>query len=233
VIQPKRFIRQMQDDAVTRNSFRLLFETARDAPAPDVIFGALTASQRKYSRVFRVLTPYGANGDSTNKGHPKRPHKRLRETASAYKLNANASLFVEHKPPILVAEDEETDVLILRMAAEQAQLPHPLTFVFDGAQAIAYLQGDPPYNDRTVHPLPSLLLLDLKMPHLNGFDVLAWLSNRPDFKHLPAVVLSSSSQQSDIAKARQLGALDYYIKPHRMSDLIKILKTIENSWLPK
>jgi CheY-like chemotaxis protein len=136
----------------------------------------------------------------------------------------------EH-PSVLVAEDEETDVLILRLGFEKAGLPNPLIAVRDGQEALDYLNGNGPYADRSRHPLPALLLLDLKMPRLTGFDVLAWLATRPDFKHLPAVVLSSSSDDSDIQEALRLGARDYFVKPHSLAELVKIIRTLPARWL--
>jgi len=82
-----------------------------------------------------------------------------------------------------------------------------------------------------LHPLPALLLLDLKMPRMDGFEVLAWLATRLDFKDLPVVVLSSSSDDSDIQKARQLGAREYFIKPHALSDLVTMLKSLQSRHL--
>jgi CheY-like chemotaxis protein len=133
--------------------------------------------------------------------------------------------------PILVAENDETEITILRMAASRAGLAHKLAFVKDGAEVLAYLHGDAPYADRSQHPLPALLLLDLKMPNLTGFDVLQWIATRPELKHLPVVVLSASSNDSDIKKATNLGAREYHIKPHRLPDLVNILKSINTRWL--
>src|SRR5688572_7974521 len=100
--------------------------------------------------------------------------------------------------PVLVAEDEQSDAHILSLAFQRAGIRRPLVFVTDGKEAVDYLCGNPPYTDRTVHPLPGLLLVDLKMPRMTGFDVLAWLASRPDFKHLPAIVFSSSSAAQDV-----------------------------------
>jgi CheY-like chemotaxis protein len=133
--------------------------------------------------------------------------------------------------PVLVAEDEQTDAHILRLAFQRAGVARSLVHVTDGKEAVDYLCGNAPYSDRTVHPLPGLLLLDLKMPRMTGFDVLAWLASRPDFKHLPAIVFSSSSAEQDISKARRLGARDYFIKPHSISDYVKIVQTICTRWL--
>jgi CheY-like chemotaxis protein len=132
---------------------------------------------------------------------------------------------------ILVAEDEETDVFILRTAFERAGLTSHLEVVRDGFEAVAYLKGDGKYSDRVKFPVPRLLVLDLKMPIMNGFDVLAWLSERPEFKDLPRVILSASSHESDIRRARQMGALDYHIKPSSLSRLIEMLQEMHARWI--
>ncbi len=133
--------------------------------------------------------------------------------------------------PILVAEDEETDIFILRRALRKAGLVNPLVAVKDGQQAIDYLEGRPPYHDRAEHPLPALVLLDLKMPRMTGFEVLSWLAERSEFGAIPAIVLSSSSYEEDMAKARQLGARDYHIKPHSINDLVSLVRAISERWL--
>jgi CheY-like chemotaxis protein len=140
---------------------------------------------------------------------------------------------VETIAVILVAEDEETDAMLLRMSAEQAGLSQPIIFVADGKELVSYLQGDPPYANRLQHPLPAIILLDLKMPRMNGFEVLLWLSNRPALKHIPAIVLSSSCSLEDVARARALGASEYYTKPHLLSELTNIFKSLAARWLSK
>ena len=133
--------------------------------------------------------------------------------------------------PILAAEDEESDRLILELALERAHLPHPLVFVPDGQEVVDYLSGKGQYADRSAHPLPALLVLDLKMPGMNGFDVLAWLAEQTEFKQIPVVVLSSSSDESDMSKARELGALEYFVKPHRLDELVEIAHQMQARWL--
>jgi CheY-like chemotaxis protein len=138
----------------------------------------------------------------------------------------------EKLPPILAAEDEEADRIILEPAFQRAQLLHPLVIVRDGQEAVDYLSGKGRYADRAAHPLPVLLLLDLKMPRMNGFDVLTWLATQAAFKEIPAVVLSSSADESDVNKARQLGAREYFVKPHSLGDLMKIAHQMQARWLP-
>jgi CheY-like chemotaxis protein len=133
----------------------------------------------------------------------------------------------EKNPPILAAEDEESDALILRLAFQQAQLLHPLVVVRDGQEVVEYLAGRDRYADRSVHPLPALIILDLKMPRLSGFEVLAWLATQPDFRDIPVVVLSSSADESDIRKARELGAREYFVKPHSFDELKNVLQRMD------
>jgi len=132
--------------------------------------------------------------------------------------------------PILAVEDEESDRIILRLAFERAKLPGPLVIVRDGQEVVDYLSGKGPYEDRVAHPLPALIILDLKMPRMNGFDLLGWLAKQPDFKEIPAVVLSSSGDELDRNKARELGARDYFVKPHSLAELIKIAQQMQTRW---
>jgi CheY-like chemotaxis protein len=138
---------------------------------------------------------------------------------------------VNHRGPILLAEDNENDALLVRVALQKAAVLRPLVIARDGQEAIDYLAGQAPYADRARYPLPALLLLDLKMPRVNGFQVLAWLQERPDLAALPVVVLSSSAIESDIARARQLGADDYRVKPPDFQALVKIVQELSRRWL--
>jgi CheY-like chemotaxis protein len=104
---------------------------------------------------------------------------------------------------ILVAEDSEDDVFLLTNAFRKAGLPHTLTFVIDGEKAIEQLQKG---------PCPDLLLLDLKMPRVTGFEVLKWLQGNSEFRGLPVVVYSSSALPEDQARAKKLGARYYVVK---------------------
>ncbi len=133
--------------------------------------------------------------------------------------------------PILLAEDNEQDIVLIRRALDQLRVPNPLVITYDGYQAVDYLSGLPPYTDRIRYPLPCLLLLDVKMRLMNGLEVLAWLQSRPEFSHMPAVVLSDSSDGAQIAKARLLGAADYRVKPTEPADLTKTLQEIYANWV--
>jgi CheY-like chemotaxis protein len=132
---------------------------------------------------------------------------------------------------ILVADADQNDVFFIRRAFQKSGITYPVVHVPDGQEAIDYLKGEAAYADRTRYPLPGLLLLDLKMPKVDGFDVLAWLKSRPELKELPVVVLSSSSREDDIQRARQLGAADYLVKPADFDDLLSLAQDVAARWL--
>jgi CheY-like chemotaxis protein len=134
-------------------------------------------------------------------------------------------------PLVLYAEDEESDGLILRRAFQKASLRNPLTIVRDGQEAIHYLSGASPYGDRHQHPLPSLILLDLKMPLRSGFDVLSWIAGSPDLRRIPVVVLSSSPSETDIRHAREMGARDYLVKPNGLDQYAPLVQALHSRWL--
>ena len=134
-------------------------------------------------------------------------------------------------PPILVAEDEEGDVLLLRRALRKAGILNPLVHVVHALDAIRYLHGDAPYGDRAQHPLPALILVDLNLPGGHGFELLTWRQAHPEFQRLPAVVLTSSEHPEDQRKARQLGAADYLVKPTKPDALVTIVQNLHARWL--
>src|ERR1044072_863856 len=94
---------------------------------------------------------------------------------------------------VLTVDDSNDDTLLLRRACRRAKVRFSLQCVDDGTKAIAYLSGLDTFSDRSVHPLPNLILLDLKMPIKTGFEVLDWLPNQPQFKSLPVAVLDRKS----------------------------------------
>jgi len=133
--------------------------------------------------------------------------------------------------PILLAEDDPNDVLFFSCAMKQAGLPNPLVVARDGRQAVEFLELLANYRDRLLHPLPALMLLDLKMPRLSGFEVLAWLQTRPHLRSVPVVVLSSSPQAPDMLISREFGAADYRVKPSRLENYVDLLNEMRTRWL--
>jgi CheY-like chemotaxis protein len=135
------------------------------------------------------------------------------------------------KKRILIAEDDASDVYLLQRAFSAAQIPASLHVVRDGQEAIDYLEGRAAFSDRNTHPLPDLMLLDLKMPRMNGFDVLNWVRQRPGLKRLPVTVLTSSDQAVDINRAYDLGANSYLVKPHGTNELAELIRRVQQYWL--
>ena len=101
----------------------------------------------------------------------------------------------------------------MQRALQKAGLTFPLQIATDGRQALDYLQGQGRFSDRARHPVPALIFLDLKLPYVHGFEVLAWLREQTSLHELPVVVLTSSPEDRDREKARALGARAYLVKP--------------------
>jgi CheY-like chemotaxis protein len=132
---------------------------------------------------------------------------------------------------ILHVDDDADDLLLFEHACRKAGLSCQLHAVSDGEEAITYLQGANHFSDRQKYPLPSLILLDLKMPRVNGFDVLAWLRQEEKCRLLPVIVLSSSNHEADVKRAYSLGANSYLVKPVAFDSLVELVQAIERYWL--
>jgi CheY-like chemotaxis protein len=132
---------------------------------------------------------------------------------------------------ILLVEDSETDVLLTRRAFSKANLLNPLQVVSDGEEAIAYLKGEGKYANRAEYPLPELMLLDLKLPNRNGFEVLRWIRQQPEFRALRVVVLTSSDQIRDVNQAYQLGANSFLVKPVDFEHFVQVSQAVKGYWL--
>ena len=138
---------------------------------------------------------------------------------------------MHYEATVLLCEDDPDDVLLTQIAFEKARLANPLQIVRDGEEAIAYLQGDGQFADRTRFPIPILLLLDLKLPKLDGFYVLEWLRTQPNLDRLAVAILTSSEHDPDISRAYQLGADSYLIKPPDAEALLALVQRLHAYWL--
>lgn len=132
---------------------------------------------------------------------------------------------------VLLVEDDPDHVLLIQRAFSKANLVNPLRIVRDGEDAVAYLAGKDVYADRTKNPLPSLILLDLKLPRKSGLEVLSWLRGEPNLKLTPVVVLSSSAEAADVERAYALGVNSYLLKPVNFGDLLEMVKSIGMYWM--
>ena len=132
---------------------------------------------------------------------------------------------------ILLAEDDVNDALLVERALFRADIRNPVMVVRDGQEAINYLEGKGPFADRKNFPLPTLALLDIKMPKKNGLEVLEWVRHSGGgLKLLPVIIMSSSSIQEDIDRAYQLGVNAYLVKPTAFDELVETLKTTTDFW---
>src|SRR5947207_524780 len=131
---------------------------------------------------------------------------------------------------ILLAEDDSNDVLLIQRAFQKAGFRNSLKVTRDGEQAIEYLAGHGIYANRQRFPLPFLLLLDLKMPGTDGFEVLQWVRKEPELKRLLVVVLTSSNLQTDVDRAYELGANSYLVKPVSFDEMVNMIQRFEIYW---
>jgi CheY-like chemotaxis protein len=131
----------------------------------------------------------------------------------------------------LLVEDEESDAVLIRRAFIKGNIINPLQVVTTGDQAIAYLQGEGAFANRAEYPLPDLVLLDLKLPGIDGFQVLRWIRQQPAFRALRVVVLTSSDRMQDVNLAYQLGANSFLVKPVDFERFVEISQALKGYWL--
>ena len=136
-------------------------------------------------------------------------------------------------PIILLAEDEPNDVFLVQRALLEARIANRLIVVNDGQKALGYFAGEGRYANREQYPLPQLVLLDLDMPVVNGFDVLTRLRQHPAFTDLPVVVFTASSRSPDVSRAYRLGANSFLVKPSELRQLSDALKEIVHCFVEK
>jgi CheY-like chemotaxis protein len=132
---------------------------------------------------------------------------------------------------ILLAEDDEIDVMFLERAFAQAEIANPLYVAPDGQAAIDYLANVEHVSDRGKHPLPCLILLDLKMPRRGGMEVLRWIRQDGALRGIPVIMLSSSVNPSEIQTAYEEGANAFVTKPSGTAERTELAKSLKGFWL--
>jgi CheY-like chemotaxis protein len=132
---------------------------------------------------------------------------------------------------ILLVEDDMNDAFFLRYAFEQAGISNAVKVAEDGKSAMDYLSGSGKYADRDAFPLPSLMLLDLKLPECPGMEVLAWIREQPDLGCLIVIVLTSSADPRDVEQAYRMGARSYVVKPLTLDKRLQLAHAIKHYWL--
>lgn len=137
---------------------------------------------------------------------------------------------MNERQTILLVDDSEMDLVLMRAAFEMAKCNLPLQEVRNGEGAIAYLKGEGPYGDRNKFPLPTVMLLDLNMPKKDGFEVLAWVRAQPGLKRLMVIVLTASMRSTDVERAFDLGATSFLVKPSNLEALAAMMRCLSD-WI--
>jgi CheY-like chemotaxis protein len=131
---------------------------------------------------------------------------------------------------ILLVDDSENDLFLMRAAFRRAEFNISLQEVHSGEEAIAYLNGDDPYSDRTRFPLPAVMLLDLNMPMKSGFDVITWVRTQAGLRRLSIVVLSASMRAEDVERAFDSGTNSFLVKPVSLEALVAMIRSLRD-WI--
>jgi CheY-like chemotaxis protein len=132
---------------------------------------------------------------------------------------------------VLHVEDDPNDVLLFQHACQKACLALEVREVGDGDEALSYLRGTDRFGDREKYPFPHVVLLDLKMPRVNGFEVLTWMRSEEKLRRLPVIVLTSSNHVDDLKRAYEAGANSYLVKPLDFNSLVTLAKAVHEYWL--
>ena len=131
----------------------------------------------------------------------------------------------------LLVEDNPDDVTLIRRAFQKAKVLNALHVATSGEEAIEYLGGTGRYMARAEYPIPSLVLLDIKMPRIDGFDVLKWIRRQPGLQTLRVVMLTSSDEMRDVNTAYKLGANSFLVKPVDFERFVEITQALSGYWL--
>lgn len=131
---------------------------------------------------------------------------------------------------IMVIDDNTSDLGLILRAFENNSIKTKILCMNNGHEALAYLMGDGVFADRKQNPYPSMLITDINMPGVDGFDILEYLQCNPAKEIIPTIVLSSSEDPDDIRVAYKLGAFSYLVKPYRFDDLCSHIDSLINYW---
>jgi CheY-like chemotaxis protein len=132
---------------------------------------------------------------------------------------------------ILIAEDDDNDVFLLRYALNKAGVTEGVQVASDGQQVIDHISGTGRYADREQYPMPQLLLLDIKLPLRPGLEVLEWIRARPELNSLVVIMFTASAQSQDVQRAYDLGANSFVVKPSDLQSRADVAAHLKGWWL--
>ena len=132
---------------------------------------------------------------------------------------------------ILLVDDSEDDCTLMRRAFSKAKVLNPILALHSGEEAVDYLSGTGQYTNRAEYPLPALMLLDIKMPGIDGLEVLCWIRSQPGLRTLRVVMLTTSNDLRDVNAAYQLGANSFLTKPVDFERFVEVTRALSGYWL--
>jgi CheY-like chemotaxis protein len=133
---------------------------------------------------------------------------------------------------VLLVEDDSSDAWLIQRAFGKLAVAVPMIRLSNGDDAVAYLSGDAPYENRAAHPMPSVVVLDIKLPRRSGFEVLEWLrSQQSALRRMPVIMLTSSRHNADVNRAYDLGANSYVAKPETGPQMEELASNFQTYWL--
>jgi CheY-like chemotaxis protein len=138
---------------------------------------------------------------------------------------------MEKNALILLVEDNRMDIELTLDAFKEARLKNTIQVAQNGEEALDYLFGRGKYSDRETYPMPNLVLLDLKLPRVDGFEVLRQVKSAPILKRMPVVILTSSKEEGDRALSYDIGANSYLVKPVSFDGFLGVVRQIEGYWI--
>lgn len=165
---------------------------------------------------------------TSDQDHRVLPHDNQADTSYS---DIQVPAHMPERMTIMLVEDLEDDILLVRRAFAAVKVTTPLHVVRDGEEAIEYLEGVGKYSNRAEYPVPHLILLDLKMPKMGGIEVLRWIKLQPELKALRVVVLTSSEDISDVNEAYEAGANSFLVKPLEFINYPAMMQTLSKFWL--
>ncbi len=128
---------------------------------------------------------------------------------------------------LLYVEDDENDVFLVKHALKRVGFVHPLHVVNTGQQALDYLAGNGQFADRTQHPMPCVVLVDVKLPRMTGLELLARLRRQPGLIGLVIIMFTSSHHEPDVESAYKLGANAFLVKPADVDELLEVAQLLK------